>query len=280
MTEGMNPTLNPIGVFDSGVGGLTVVRHLAELYPEEPIVYFGDTARVPYGTKSPETIARYAEQDTEFLLQFKPKLIVVACNTVSALAIPQCQKVAGPVPVYGVLEPGAKQAAQATRSGHIGVIGTPATIQSRAYERAIHQLRPEAQVFSAECPLFVPLAEEGWFDHAASELIAREYLAPLLKEKIDTLVLGCTHYPLLTPILKRILGSEIKIIDSGEAVAQAVASKVSLDKKHSGADPEIYVSDLSPRFQAIADRFLGRKLLSTIHRHEISGDRPVSLATT
>jgi glutamate racemase len=266
-----NASKKPIGVFDSGVGGLTVVRHLARLYPQESIVYFGDTARVPYGTKSPETIERYARQDTEFLLRFEPKLVVVACNTVSALAIPQCQAVAGAIPVYGVLEPGARQAAQATKSGRIGVIGTPATVQSQAYERAIHAIRPDAEVSSIACPLFVPLAEEGWFDHPASELIAREYLSPLLRENIDTLVLGCTHYPLLTPTLRKILGTQIQIIDSGEAVAQAVSSLAS-SESGPAQDPVIYVSDLSPRFQSIADRFLGRTLFSTIHRHEITGD--------
>ncbi|HEY6953131.1 MAG TPA: glutamate racemase, partial [Bacteroidota bacterium] len=186
----------PIGVFDSGIGGLTVVRALMKHLPHENLVYFGDTARVPYGPKSAQVVREYAVQDTDELLKHNVKYIVVACNTVSAVALDVVQKRAR-VPVLGVIVPGAEAAAHATVKKRVGIIGTLGTVLSNAYTNAIRQIDPGIQVFSQPCPLFVPLAEEGWTSHAATELIAKEYLFPLTLEKIDTLILGCTHYPLL-----------------------------------------------------------------------------------
>jgi glutamate racemase len=253
----------PIGVFDSGIGGLTVVRALMERLPFENIIYFGDTARVPYGIKSVETINRYAAQITEFLLKKDVKLLVAACNTMAAVAY-QTIKDLSPVPVLEVIEASARNAARETRSKSIGVIGTPATINSNAYARAIHLLDQEVKIFSQACPLFVSLVEEGWFDHPATRLIAREYLKPVLAEQIDTLVLGCTHYPLLKPLLQDIVGTEITLIDSADAMADAAADLLKRDNMgNQNQQPPDYVfcvSDVPYRFQTIAESFLGRTL--------------------
>ena len=184
----------PIGVFDSGIGGLTVVRALMERLPFENIVYFGDTARVPYGVKSVETIAHYTTQIAEFLLEKQVKVLIIACNTMAAVAA-QAVRDLSPVPVLDVIEAGAVAAVAATRSGQIGVIGTPTTVNSNTYARAIQSLSPDTRIYSQACPLFVPLVEEGWLDHEVTRLTAQEYLKPVLAEHIDTLVLGCTHYP-------------------------------------------------------------------------------------
>ena len=256
-------TNQAIGVFDSGVGGLTVVRALMERLPFENIIYFGDTARVPYGTKSVENINRYASQITEFLLKKDVKLLVVACNTMAAVAY-QAIKDLSPVPVLEVIEASARNAASETKTKTIGVIGTPATINSNAYARAIHLLDKEAKIFSQACPLFVPLVEEGWFDHPATRLVAQEYLKPVLAEQIDALVLGCTHYPLLKSLLQEIVGPKIKLIDSAEAMAEATADL--LNRHHLGnqnrSEPWYLfcVSDVPYRFQTIGERFLGRTL--------------------
>ena len=256
-------TNNAIGVFDSGIGGLTVVRSLMERLPFENIIYFGDTARVPYGIKSVETINRYAAQITEFLIKKDVKLLIVACNTMAAVAHQSIIDLST-VPVLEVIDASARMAIQNTRNKSIGVIGTPATINSNAYVRAIHLLDKEAKVFSQACPLFVPLVEEGWFDHPAIKLIAQEYLKPVIAEQIDTLVLGCTHYPLLKPLLQDILGPEIKLIDSAEAMADIAADLI--NKQNMGnqtcspPDYVFYVSDLPYRFQTIGERFLGRTL--------------------
>ncbi|MCX5847958.1 MAG: glutamate racemase [Deltaproteobacteria bacterium] len=274
----MNSKTNrAIGVFDSGIGGLTVVRSLMERLPFENIIYFGDTARVPYGIKSVETINRYAAQITEFLIKKDVKLLIVACNTMAAVAHQTIVDFANvpvavsprkifvdPVPVLEVIDASARMAIQSTRNKSIGVIGTPATINSNAYARAIHLLDKEAKVFSQACPLFVPLVEEGWFDHPATRLIAQEYLKPVIAEQVDTLVLGCTHYPLLKPLLQDILGTEVNLIDSAEAMADIAANLI--DKQNMGnqnnlpPDYTFYVSDLPYRFQTIGERFLGRTL--------------------
>jgi len=250
-----------IGVFDSGIGGLTVVRSLMERLPFENIIYFGDTARVPYGIKSVETINRYAAQITEFLIKKDVKLLIVACNTMAAVAH---QKIVEQVPVLEVIEASARMALQNTKSKSIGVIGTPATINSNAYARAIHLLDKEAKVFSQACPLFVPLVEEGWFDHPATRLIAQEYLKPVIAEQIDTLVLGCTHYPLLKPLLQDIMGKGVHLIDSAEAMADITADLIDKqnigNKKSSPPEYVFYVSDVPYRFQTIGERFLGRTL--------------------
>jgi glutamate racemase len=253
----------PIGVFDSGIGGLTVVRALMERLPFENIIYFGDTARVPYGIKSVDTINRYAAEITEFLLLKDVKLLVVACNTMAAVAY-QTIKDLSPVPVLEVITASARNAASETRTKSLGVIGTPATINSNAYARAIHLLDQEVKIFSQACPLFVSLVEEGWFDHPATRLIAQEYLKPVLAEQIDTLVLGCTHYPLLKSLLQEIVGPEIKLIDSAEAMADTTADLLHRLKlsntRHQPPDYLFCVSDVPYRFQTIGERFLGRTL--------------------
>lgn len=256
-------TNNAIGVFDSGIGGLTVVRSLMERLPFENIIYFGDTARVPYGIKSVETINRYAAQITEFLIKKDVKLLIVACNTMAAVAHQSIFDLS-PVPVLEVIDASARMAIQNTKTKSIGVIGTPATINSNAYARAIHLLDKEAKVFSQTCPLFVPLVEEGWFDHPATKLIAQEYLKPVIAEQIDTLVLGCTHYPLLKPLLQDILGPEVTLIDSAEAMADIAADLINKqnmsNQNYLPPDYVFYVSDLPYRFQTIGERFLGRTL--------------------
>jgi glutamate racemase len=258
-------TNRPIGVFDSGIGGLTVVRALMERLPFEDIIYFGDTARVPYGIKSVETINRYALQITEFLIRKDVKLLIVACNTMAAVAYEAIRNLS-PVPVLEVIEASAKIAAGDTRNKSIGVIGTPATINSNAYARAIHLLDKEARIFSQACPLFVPLVEEGWFDHQATRLIAEDYLKPVIAEQIDTLVLGCTHYPLLKPMLQRIVGQEVKLIDSAEAMAGITADLIAKENLGNSSrklpNYRFCVTDVPYRFQTIGERFLGRTLSS------------------
>ena len=260
----MNSQTNrAIGVFDSGIGGLTVVRSLMERLPFENIIYFGDTARVPYGIKSVDTINRYAAQITEFLIKKDVKLLIVACNTMAAVAHQTITDLS-PVPVLEVIDASARIAIKNTKSKSIGVIGTPATINSNAYARAIHLLDKEAKVFSQACPLFVPLVEEGWFDHQATRLIAQEYLKPVIAEQIDTLVLGCTHYPLLKPLLQEIMGKGVNLIDSAEAMADIAADLIDkqkiANKKGSLPNYVFYVSDVPYRFQTIGERFLGRTL--------------------
>ncbi len=258
-------TNRAIGVFDSGIGGLTVVRALMERLPFENIIYFGDTARVPYGIKSVETINRYALQITEFLIQKDVKLLIVACNTMAAVAYEAIRNLS-PVPVLEVIEASAKSAACDSRSKSIGVIGTPATINSNAYARAIHLLDNDARIFSQACPLFVPLVEEGWFDHPATRLIADDYLKPVLAEQIDTLVLGCTHYPLLKPMLQEIVGKEVKLIDSAEAMAGITADLIAKENLSNSSgklpDYQFCVTDVPYRFQTIGEKFLGRTLSS------------------
>ncbi|MBI2495672.1 MAG: glutamate racemase, partial [Candidatus Omnitrophica bacterium] len=211
----MNGARQPIGVFDSGIGGLTVVKALIEELPVESIVYFGDTARVPYGTKSKHTIVKFSLENVEFLLRFGVKCIVIACNTSSSWALPTLRKYFK-VPIIGVIRPGALAAVRETRNKRIGVIGTNATIQSRAYETAIQRIDPAVKVFSGSCPLFVPLVEEGWLNGAISRQVARRYLEPLARQRIDTLILGCTHYPLLASTIQQVLGSGVSLVDSAK----------------------------------------------------------------
>lgn len=254
---------NPIGVFDSGVGGLTVVRALMERLPFEEILYFGDTARVPYGVKSAETITGYARQITEFLLRRNVKLLIIACNTMAAVAYEAVASLS-PVPVLDVIDAGARAAAGATRTKTVGVIGTPATINSSAYTRAIHRCDNEIRVFSQACPLFVPLVEEGWFDHPVTRLTADEYLKPVLVEGVDTLVLGCTHYPLLKPLLQEVAGPKIRLIDSAEAMAAMTAkllAEAGLENpRRTAPDHRFFVTDVPLRFQMIGEHILGRAL--------------------
>lgn len=260
----MRPTrTDAIGVFDSGVGGLTVVRALMERLPFERIIYFGDTARVPYGVKSVETISLYARQITELLLREHVKLLIVACNTMAAVARQVIEDLS-PVPVLDVIDAGASSAIAVTRVKYVGVIGTLATINSNAYAQAIHRHDPEIRVFSQACPLFVPLVEEGWLDHPATRLTAREYLKPVLCHNIDTLVLGCTHYPLLKPLLQKVAGPGIQLVDSAEAMAEQAARTLTeknlWNPEKDSPDYHFIVTDVPLRFQGIGESFLGRTL--------------------
>lgn len=249
-----------IGIFDSGVGGLTVLQAAMRRLPGESFVYLGDTARVPYGTKSPATVLRYAEQAASFLVQQNVKLLVVACNTASAVALPHLAA-CFQLPVVGVIEPGAQQVAAISKTGAVGVIGTEGTIRSHAYDRAISRYCPAARVVAAACPLFVPLAEEGWARHQVARICAEEYLAPLLRAKIDALVLGCTHYPLLKPMLRELLPSEIALVDSAEATAGAIEAALQagslLASGAMGGAARFFVTDVPERFCRVGQAFLG-----------------------
>jgi glutamate racemase len=253
----------PIGVFDSGIGGLTVVRSLIKRLPNESIVYFGDTARVPYGPKSADVVRIYAKQDTEILNRQNVKLIVVACNTVSAVAMDVVQK-NSTVPVIGVIDPAASVAARISKRRRIGVIGTLGTISSSAYTRAIRNIDRGIEIATQPCPLFVPLAEEGWDSHDATRIIAREYLKPLIDQGIDTLVLGCTHYPILKNIISEITGPEITLIDSADSTADTVYDELSsAGLLRRATVPPSYVflvSDVPHRFREVGERFLGQSL--------------------
>ncbi len=256
---------SPIGIFDSGIGGLTVVRSLLATLPKEDLVYLGDTARVPYGIKSPETITRYARESTRFLLGQNVKLLIVACNTMSAVAIPGISELT-PLPLLDVIHAGANCALAATKNNRIGVIGTAATIKSGAYPVAIRQLCPDVKVFAQACPLFVSLVEEGWLNRKATRLIAEEYLAPLLAEDIDTLVLGCTHYPLLKPLLQEIVGPKVSLIDSAESVALNTKEQMAVNRMFNPGGGEVrrdfFVTDAPEHFQSLGEAFLGQRLLS------------------
>lgn len=253
-------TTAPIGVFDSGIGGLTVVREIMRQLPTERIIYFGDTARVPYGPKSPDTVRRYSREIADFLTAEGVKAIVVACNTATAHALPELQARES-VPVLGVVEPGARAAVSASTTGRIGVIGTAGTIASGAYERAIRTLLPDAHIVVRACPLLVPLVEEGWLDTEATRLIAREYLEPLSREAVDALVLGCTHYPLLKGVLSETIGIAVQLIDSARETAAETARV--LDARGLRASLEgrgahrFIASDAPDQFLRLGQRFLG-----------------------
>ncbi|WP_373059361.1 glutamate racemase [Gemmatimonas sp.] len=253
----------PIGMFDSGLGGLTVANALMRRLPSESLLYFGDTARVPYGPKSPETVRRYALQIGEWLVQEGVKCIVVACNTATAHALEALQS-ALPVPVIGVVEPGARAAVRASRFGPIGVIGTSGTIGSGAYVRAIQQQSPTVTVLSAPCPLFVPLVEEGWVDHPATRLIAHDYLSAMRDAQVDTLVLGCTHYPLLAAVIAAEMGPDVRLIDSAEETAAEVERVLSdrgllqdpAGQHDAGPVHRVVASDAPQHFLTLGGRFL------------------------
>lgn len=252
-----------IGIFDSGVGGLTVLREIMQVLPQEDTLYFGDTARVPYGTKSPETVTQYSGEIASFLVKRDIKLLVVACNTASAVALPTLKRQLS-IPVVGVIEPGARRAVEVTRSGRIGVIGTAGTIRSSAYTRAIKRLKPDAEVLTRACPLFVPLAEEGWTDNQVARLTAQVYLQELKDAAVDTLVLGCTHYPLLKPVIADVMGPEVTLVDSAEETARTVAAILAdaglLRPASERGNHNYYVSDIPAGFVRVGNRFLGGKL--------------------
>jgi glutamate racemase len=260
-----------IGVFDSGVGGLTVLKALMERLPYESTVYLGDTARVPYGTKSGEVVTRYSLANARALMEFDLKLLVVACNTASAVALPALRE-ALPIPVVGVIGPGAQQAAATTRSGRVAVIGTPGTIASGAYQRVLAAERKELEVRTQACPLFVPLAEEGWVTGEIPRLVAQKYLPTSLLEGVDTLVLGCTHYPLLSNVIAEVVGPAVQLVDSATATAERVAEVLrergltQLERRT--VERHYLVTDTPTRFLEVGARFLG---------HPLSGARQIDL---
>jgi glutamate racemase len=252
----------PIGVFDSGIGGLTVAAALMQALPAEPVVYLGDTARVPYGPKSPDTVVRYSRQIAAWLVEQGVKAIVVACNTATAHALDTLQQECR-VPVIGVVLPGARAAVGASRNHRIGVIGTAGTINSRAYHRAIAHLDPRATVIGAACPLFVPLVEEGWLDHTATRLIAETYLSPLRTQDVDTLVLGCTHYPLLAPVVQDVIGRTVTLVDSAAETARATAEVLTQYKIRAPLSGDVSVihrfvaTDAPETFRRVGQQFIG-----------------------
>lgn len=260
----MNNRDAPIGIFDSGVGGLTVFHAIRERLPNENLIYLGDTARIPYGIRSLSTVERYAREDASFIEAAGVKLIVVACNTASALAGEKLARECK-APVIGVIRPGARRAAELTRKGRVGVIATEATVSSGAYEREILAARSDLRVFSRACPLFVPLAEEGWADHSVTQEVAEEYLAELREQAVDTLVLGCTHYPILRGTIEKVMGNGLAYVDSGEAVAAEVVRilkerDLGTTSGQSGEE-RFYVTDSAARFRRVAEFFLGRPLV-------------------
>jgi glutamate racemase len=250
-------------VFDSGIGGLTVLKEIISELPYEDTIYFGDTARVPYGIRSPETVTRYSFESARFLSAKGIKVLVIACNTVSSVSLGALQKAAA-IPVIGVIEPGAKAAVAVTGNKKVGVIGTTATIQSGSYARAIKALDNSVEVTGLACPLFVPLVEEGWTEGKIVEMIAEKYLKEIRDSGIDTLVLGCTHYPLLKGVLSRFLGNNVTLIDSAIETAReikALIERSSLLKSSSGGvKHEYYVTDSPEKFREVGERFMGRKL--------------------
>lgn len=247
--------MQPIGIFDSGIGGLTVYREIRAVLPHDPVVYLGDTARLPYGTKSAATVTAYAMSAARFLLKHQVRMVVVACNTASALALPSLAANL-PVPVVGVVEPGARAVTEASSGGRIGVIGTSSTIASGAYPAAIGRILPEAMVTVAACPLFVPLVEEGWLTGEVPKLAAKKYLAPLLEARVDTILLGCTHYPLLREVLSEVAGENINIIDSAKATAAEVGK---ICRPTAGGQSRFFATDLSEHFIKVASLFLGEE---------------------
>jgi glutamate racemase len=261
----------PIGVFDSGIGGLTVVKRIAASLPEENIVYFGDTARVPYGSKSNDTVIEYSIEDAKFLMQKNVKAIVVACNTASSVAIEELKKTFD-VPIIGMIEPGAQTAVKSTKNKRVGVIGTRATISNKAYSNKIKEINSDIEVFETACPLFVPLAEEGWINHKATYEIADEYLKDIRKKDIDTLVLGCTHYPILAVVIQEVIGKNVRLVDSGIAAAEMIRNELDRTNLHSNSyalgNQELYVSDIPTKFREVAELFLG-KPVGDVHKVEV-----------
>ena len=253
----------PIGIFDSGVGGLTVFSEVEKALPREEIVYFGDTARVPYGTKSKETVTRFSVENVEFLMRHDVKLVVVACNTASSLCLDFLKRCFR-VPIIGVIEPGAKCAADATRTAIVGVVGTNATVSSGAYEKAIKRLNGRISVFSQACPLFVPLVEEGWTDNKVCRDAASVYLGPLKAKGIDTLILGCTHYPLLKDVIGRVMGKGVMLVDSAREVAKEAGLILDASGLRNGSAGKkrhkFFVSDEPKRFVKLGGRFLRQRI--------------------
>jgi len=255
-----------IGVFDSGIGGLTVPHQIIETMPEENTVYLGDTARAPYGTKSVETVLRFSFENCQFLVDKGVKMIVVACNTSTAIALNRLKESLA-MPVIGVIEPGVRRAVKNTKNKKVGVIGTEATIQSGAYTRALKEANSKIEVYSRACPLFVPLVEEGWTDNAVVEMTVKAYLGSLKQSGIDTLILGCTHYPLLKRAIRKFMGSAVRLVDSAEETAKEVEfllKKGARGKKGGKGVHSFFVSDAPDRFIKVGRRFLGEKVESAV----------------
>lgn len=262
-----------IGIFDSGVGGLTVLKEIIKALPQEDTVYLGDTARVPYGTKSPETVTRYSTEITSFLVSREIKLLVVACNTASAVSL-DALKQRFSIPIVGVIEPGARRAASATRTGKVGVIGTEGTIRSSAYAKAIKRINPEIEVITRACPLFVPLAEEGWVNNQVARLTAETYLNGLKNAGIDTLVLGCTHYPLLKETIAAAVGEGVQLVDSAEETARTVSEILRgsgmIRPASERGNHHYFVTDVPAGFLKVGNRFLGGALEEV---HQVSVEK-------
>jgi glutamate racemase len=255
-----------IGVFDSGIGGLTVLQQIIEALPSENTVYLGDTARSPYGTKSVDTVLRYSFENTEFLVEKGVKIVVLACNTSTAIALEPLQKKLA-LPVVGVIAPGVKRAIASTKNKKIGVIGTEATIQSGAYTRALKAAHASVEVYSRACPLFVPLVEEGWTDNQVVEMTVKAYLESLKQSGIDTLILGCTHYPLLKKAIGKFLGGGVRLVDSAEETArevQAMLKRAWLARQRGNGSHGFFVTDAPERFIKVGRRFLGERVESAV----------------
>jgi len=269
--------VGPLGIFDSGMGGLTVLRELHKRLPAEDLLYFGDTARVPYGTKGSRTVREFARQDAQFLLGHGVKMIVVACNTASAFAIDYLRE-ALPVPVLDVIAPGVATALARTRGGPVGIIATRGTIESGRYQQQLAAVIGEARVTARPCPLFVPLAEEGMLDHDVTRRIAEEYLAPMREAEVDTLILGCTHYPLLKGVIGEVMGPDVALVDSAEALARAAETDLERHglrrPANGGGELEFYLSDLPWMFREVGARFLGRAIdeVHTVNVNEAAWD--------
>jgi glutamate racemase len=261
----------PIGVFDSGIGGLTVLREIVRQLPNESIIYFGDTARVPYGSKSGDTVRRYSNEAATLLIERDIKLLVIACNTATAHAGAELA-VRLTVPVVGVIEPGARAAVRATKNGRVGVIATAGTVRSGAYDLSVRRKLPGVRVYAQPCPLFVPLVEEGWTEHDAARIIAREYLGPLIQMDIDALILGCTHYPLLKPLIEETVGPAVAIVDSGEEtaieVAEALHRRGALRAASSPPDLVFLASDAPHRFREVGRRLIG-SIIGDVHHVDV-----------
>jgi glutamate racemase len=271
----LDESRRPIGIFDSGIGGLTVVKEINKLLPNEKIIYFGDTARVPYGNKSRETVIDYSLQITYFLMKKKIKMLIVACNTASSVSLPTLRRHFH-IPIIGVIEPGSKAAVRISINKEIGIIGTHGTVNSGSYAKTLRKLNKSIRLKQKACPLFVQLAEDGWTENHIAQLIADEYLKDILKNKIDTLILGCTHYPLLKKVIRRSVGNEITLIDSGIETARETKrilenkNLLNMHKLNPREHSVYYVSDFPHRFRELSKRFLGQEL-KYIHKIKLAG---------
>lgn len=256
----VNNKKQAIGIFDSGVGGLTVFKEIRKQFPSEDIIYFGDTARVPYGPKSPNTVLEYSIQNARFLIQNNVKVIVIACNTSTSVALEVLRKLFN-VPVIGVIEPGSKKAVNVSKNNRIGVIGTEGTIKSKAYRKTISEMKKDSIIFEKSCPLFVSLAEEGWENHEVASIVTKEYLSEIVKNEIDTLVLGCTHYPILKETIKKFVGKKITLVDSAVEISKSLKEIINNDQNTNvNGKNYFYVSDNENKFKELASRILGEKI--------------------